>query len=95
MIYVPTGVVCLALVSFARKRKAVWCASILGALVMSFLFGGPPIYVMGGMPTTVRGAVFKLYGATMITGPFGALMLGGAVLLNEKFGHREADRFRK
>jgi len=95
VIFVPTGVVCLALASFARNRIAVWCASVLGAIIMSFLFGGPPMYVVGGMPTTVRGAVFRLYDSIMVTSPLGVLLLGGAVLLDEKFSHRGEDRTRE
>src|SRR3954454_2358415 len=61
VIFVPTGIVCLGLVTFAKNRKTVWCASSLGAAVMSFVFGAPPIYIVGGLSTTVREAVFQLF----------------------------------
>jgi len=83
----PTAGVVLMLVSFSRHRMITLMISCLGAV----LLGGccaPARHHMGPGPKTVWEAVRPDLLPMAIFPPLGALLFGGAILLDEHFEQR-------
>jgi len=84
--FLPTAIVCLTLVSFSRRRKTVLILSILGAFVP--VLPGPAVMHTGPEPLTVWQAINGLWPFAILP-PLGALLFGGAALLND-FSSRQS-----
>lgn len=92
-LFVPTGIVCLTLVSFAKRRKTTLAISILGAVIGAFFMSGR--MRIGPPPQTAWEVVQPDIVPFAIFPPFGALVFGGSLLLDEKLSRRDSDRARE
>ena len=84
-LFIPTVIVCQILVSFSRERMTTLIIALIGATIG--LVFSPPISVFGahftGSPRTVWQCIAPMILPMAILPPFGALVLGGAVLMDE------------
>jgi len=85
-LFVPTAIVCLTLVSFAKRRKTTLAISILGAVIGWFLLM-PVSMHMGPGPKTAWEVIQPDIIPFAIFPPIGALVFGGSLLLDEKFSY--------
>src|SRR5205823_60878 len=89
--FVPTAIVVLTLVSFARSRKTTLALSIIGAF-FGFLFA-PAQIDMGPGPSTIWQAVSPLFFPMAFWPPLGAAIFGGAVLGDDFLNRRDDPPF--
>jgi hypothetical protein len=89
LLLVPTAIVCVTLASFSEHRKTTLAISVLGAVISDFIFNG-------GLYTRHCRTVWEVVQMNLVSftvcSSLGALVLGGALLLDEKFSHRDADQ---
>jgi hypothetical protein len=81
LLFAPTGAVCLTLVSFSRSRKTVLACSILGAFV-GVLYATPVLSTGSPLRNAWEAITSEFLGLGIVP-PFGALLFGGAALLND------------
>jgi hypothetical protein len=80
-LFVPTGIICLILVSFSHHRAVVLLASFVGAFV-GFLFA-PVAMSPPGDKTTIWPHVQALFLPIACYATLGALLFGGAALADD------------
>jgi K+-sensing histidine kinase KdpD len=87
LLFVPTGVVCLAVASFAHNRIIVLAFSIIGAFLSSFFLPA----VQGShhlMSNNTWTLIEPLFGPLAVIPPLGALIFGVAALADEMLQRR-------
>jgi hypothetical protein len=75
----PSAIVCLAVVSFSRRRKTVLTCSLFGAL--AGMSCGMPGQLLGPPMTTVWQAIGPVFMPLAISSTLGALLFGSLALV--------------
>jgi hypothetical protein len=73
----PAAIICLAFVSFSRRRKTVLITTLIGAYLGTFW--GLPLH--GGPAMTIKQAIGIVFVPMAISAAFGAVLFGVATLV--------------